>query len=248
MNGGIDFITLISLIVAVVAVLALRSVLGRRTGDEESRIERYRSEAGRAEAPSASDKVVTLPRRNRDEPLDEPGPDVTAAEAQEKIAAYAKSNTALERGLMEILQRDPNFDPEHFVTGAKQAYEMIVTAFAEGNRRMLKELLDRDVLDGFVAAIADRESRGEQVDQSFVGIDKAEILAAQVDDKGTASVTMKFVSQLITATHDRSGAVISGDSQRIMPVTDIWTFARDVSSRRAVMNPNWRLIETQNPE
>lgn len=248
MNGGIDFITLISLIVAVVAVLALRSVLGRRTGDEESRIERYRSEAGPSEASSASDKVVTLPRRKRDESYDEPGPDVTVAEAKEKISAYAKSNASLERGLLEILERDPNFEPENFVTGAKQAYEMIVTAFAEGDRRMLKDLLDRDVLDGFVAAIADRESRGEQVDQSFVGIDKAQILAAQVDDKGTASVTMKFVSQLITATHDRSGQVISGDSQKIMPVTDIWTFARDVSTRRAAMNPNWRLIETQNPE
>ncbi|MEQ1612627.1 MAG: TIM44-like domain-containing protein, partial [Hyphomicrobiaceae bacterium] len=54
-------------------------------------------------------------------------------------------------------------------------------------------------------------------------------------------LTVRFVSQLISATRDRTGAVISGDPQRIKEVTDIWTFAREVNSR----NPNWRLVATQ---
>ena len=91
-------------------------------------------------------------------------------------------------------------------------------------------------------AIADRDSRGEQVDQSFVGINKADIIEADLKDS-IANITVKFLSQLISATRDRDGEVISGDPQKVMEVTDIWTFARDVTSA----NPNWRLIATQAP-
>ena len=58
-----------------------------------------------------------------------------------------------------------------------------------------------------------------------------------------ASVTIKFASQLISATRDREGRVIAGDPQRIQDVTDIWTFSRDVTSR----DPNWKLVATQAP-
>ena len=64
---------------------------------------------------------------------------------------------------------------------------------------------------------------------------------------GIASITVRFVSQLISATRDKAGAIISGDSQRIKEVTDIWTFSRDISSAKARANPNWRLIATQSP-
>lgn len=245
MFGEIDPITLISLIIAVVAILKLRSVLGRRTGDEENRIERIRAE--HREAAAASDKVVTLPRREDAEtyqPAESDGQNAVA-EVEAKIrSAYPDGDQSLQQGLLEILKQDSDFDPQRFLQGAKSAYEMIVTAFAEGNRRMLKDLLDPDVYDGFVSAIADRESRGEQVDQSFVGIEKADIVEAELRN-GAANITVRFVSQLISATRDRAGAIISGDDRRVKEVTDIWTFSRDISSARARANPNWKLVATQ---
>jgi predicted lipid-binding transport protein (Tim44 family) len=120
------------------------------------------------------------------------------------------------------------------------AYEIIVTAFAEGNRRTLKDLLSSEVYEGFNSAIADREGRGEQIDQSFVGIKSADLVEAELKG-GVAHLTVKFVSELISATRDRAGVVISGDPKRIREVTDIWTFAREVASR----NPNWKLVATQ---
>lgn len=248
MDGKIDLLTLISLIVAVVLVLKLRSVLGRRTDDDTHRIERTRAEQqrqARASSPAASDKVVTLPRRDRDDGAAAPVPaGVSVAEAEERIRTFAAADPAVTKGLLDILKLDQGFDPEHFIGGAKAAYEMIVTAFAEGNRKALKGLLNREVFEGFASAIADRESRGEQVDQSFVGINKADILEAEVKG-GIASVTVRFVSQLISATRDRAGAVISGDPQKIKEVTDIWTFSRDISTSRARQDPNWRLVATQ---
>jgi predicted lipid-binding transport protein (Tim44 family) len=243
----IDLFTLISLIVAVIVILKLRSVLGRRTGDEEARVERYRAERARQEASTAStDNVVAMPRRERDAAAAAPAAEATQAEAEERIKTYPSVEPAARAGLIEIARLDPAFDPDSFIRGAKQAYEMIVTAFAEGNRKLLRDLLSRDVNDGFTRAITERETRGEQLDQSFVGIEKADILESEVKS-GIASITVRFVSELISATRDKAGAIISGDTQRIKEVTDIWTFSRDISTARARTNPNWRLIATQSP-
>lgn len=241
MNGNIDIVTLISLVVAVVVILKLRSVLGRRTGDEETRIERVRTERAQQETAARSDKVVTLPRREAEPEYPADG-ELATAQGEARIRAYSASSS-VRQGLLEVLKFDRDFDPEQFINGAKGAYEMIVMAFAAGNRKLLKDLLSSEVYEGFAGAIEDRESRGEQIDQSFVGIDQAEITEAEVN-AGIASVTVRFASQLISATRDASGEVIDGDPQRIKEVTDIWTFSRDVSTERARSNPNWRLVAT----
>jgi predicted lipid-binding transport protein (Tim44 family) len=242
MDGKIDLITIISLIVAVVVILKLRSVLGRRTGDEDARIERARIERQQAAAKN-DDKVVAMPRRDRGEPQAAQPAQVSVAEAEERIRTYAGSDESVATGLLDILKLDPSFDPEHFVGGGKQAYEMIVTGFAEGNRNLLKDLLSKEVYDGFVAAITDREQRGEQIDQSFIGILKANIVESEVKG-GVAHVTIRFVSQLISATRDKAGEVVAGDPQKIREVTDVWTFSRDIGSARARQNPNWKLVAT----
>lgn len=244
MNSSIDIVTLISLIVAVVVILKLRSVLGRRTGDEETRIERYRTERAQQEAAASSDKVVTLPRRGEDAEADyRADGELDSANAEARIRSFSGANGAARQGLLDILSHDPQFDPEKFLAGAKTAYEMIVMAFAAGNRSLLKDLLSREVYEGFEGAISDRESRGEQIDQSFVGIDQAEIIEAEAKE-GIASITIRFASHLISATRNKDGEVIDGDPQRIKEVTDIWTFSRDVSSARALSNPNWKLDAT----
>ncbi len=247
MNGEINLLTLLSLIVAIVAIVKLRSVLGRKTSDDDARIEQRRREAQmqRTATGSASDKVVALPRRDREpEPADSA---VSVAEVEARIKTFAGDDTALAERLTDILKLDTKFDPDHFLRGASQAYEMIVTAFAEGNRRTLRDLLSADVLDSFNRAITEREQRGQVIDQSFVGINKAEILEAEVSPKGVASITVRFVSQLISATRDKSGNIIDGDDSRIKDVTDIWTFSRDISTKDARRNLNWKLVGTQAP-
>ena len=243
MQGNIDIVTLLSLVVAIIVILKLRSVLGRRTNEDEARMDRQvRAREAREQAAAAGEKVVTLPRRDNDDMQSVQQSNQGREDFEERMRTLGIKNTEIETALLAIVQRDDSFDLDHFMSGAKQAYEMIVTAFAEGNRNLLQDLLDDEVFEGFEGAITDREERQEQVDQSFVGINKADIIEA--DLKGSeASVTMKFVSQLISATRDKDGEVISGDPQKVMEVTDIWTFARDLSSQ----NPNWRLIATQAP-
>lgn len=244
MDGQIDIFTLLFLVLAVVIILRLRSVLGRKSGEDDARVERYKAEQrARSAASPAQDKVVTLPRRDRpDAGEDKSSAPAAAAGIEEKVRTLASGNQPLADGLMAVARADVGFDPEHFVIGARQAYEMIVTAFAEGNRKTLKGLLSREVFDGFSAALTDRESSGEQIDQSFVGINKADIVEAELKG-GIAHVTVRFVSELISATRDREGIVVGGDPKHIKEVIDIWTFAREVAAR----DPNWKLVATQAP-
>jgi predicted lipid-binding transport protein (Tim44 family) len=109
----------------------------------------------------------------------------------------------LNEGLKAIAAADRSFDPDAFLAGARAAYEMIVTAFAEGDRKTLRNLLSREVNDGLVAAIAECEQRQEKIEFKFVGIDKAEITEASLKAE-TAQLTVRFLSKLISATRDKS--------------------------------------------
>lgn len=243
MNGNIDLFTLLSLIVAAVAILKLRSVLGQRSDDDDARIERMRAKERRQAPPGGAD-IVTLPRTRADESVASGQADAAVVDAEARIRAYPAASEEIREGLIAIGRADPAFEPSAFLSGAKAAYEMIVTAFADGDRKTLKNLLSRDVYESFNTALSEREGRGERVDQKFVGIGATDIVEAEAKD-GFAYITVKFNSQLISETLDRSGRAVAGDPQQIKDVTDIWTFSRDVSSAKALQNPNWRLVATQ---
>jgi predicted lipid-binding transport protein (Tim44 family) len=234
-----DIYTIIFLALAVFIFLRLRSVLGQRTGRERPPYDPY--SAREAARPSSNDNVVTLPPRPAGDVAPAPAP-APAAEAEpvERWKGIAEQGSPAAIGLDAVLAQDPSFDPRHFLTGARAAYEMIVTAYAQGDRRALKNLLSKDVYDGFEQAIKDRETRGEKAETRFVSIDKADITGADVKGR-TAQVTVRFVSQLVSVTRDKDGNVIDGSPDKVTDVTDVWTFARDLSSR----DPNWKLVATE---
>ncbi len=228
--------TIIFLALAVFIFLRLRSVLGRRTGRERPPYDPF--SARDAVRSPANDKVVTLPARPAE--AQPPRLPETAQAPGERWKGIAESGSAVAAGLDAIAAADPGFEAKHFITGARAAYEMVVTAFAAGDRRQLRGLLSREVFDGFDAHIGEREGRGETVETKFVSIDSSTISAAELRAR-TAQITVRFVSKLVSATRDRSGTVIDGNAERVTDVTDVWTFARDVSSR----DPNWKVIATE---
>ena len=232
-----DIYTIIFLALAVFIFLRLRSVLGQRTGRERPPYDPYSAREVRT---PATDKVVTLPPRPAAEPTPTRSVDVPSTPAADRWKGVADTGSTAAAGLDAVASADANFDVQHFITGARAAYEMVVTAFAEGDRRQLRSLLSREVFDGFDAAISERERRGETAETRFVSIDGATVTAAELRAR-TAQITIRFVSKLITATRDRSGAVIEGNAEKVTDVTDVWTFARDVSSR----DPNWKVIATE---
>jgi predicted lipid-binding transport protein (Tim44 family) len=235
MRALFDIYTIIFLALAVFIFLRLRSVLGQRTGRERPPNTFSPRDAVRT---STNDNVVPLPPRTGADVAPAPVSDDTPPVDRWKGVAEAGSPAAT--GLDALVAQDPTFDPKHFLTGGRAAYEMIVTAYAQGDRRSLKNLLSKDVYDGFESAIKDRESRGEKAETRFVSIDKADLTGAEVKGK-TAQVTVRFVSQLVSVTRDKDGNVIDGSPDKVTDVTDVWTFARDLSSR----DPNWKLVATE---
>lgn len=233
-----DPFNILLLAIAAIVFWRLRSVLGARTGNERPPFDPMASRNARDAAPEAANgNVVRFPREDGPEPQ-------RPAEADEPPKpvwdGFATAGSALAEGLEGIAASDRSFTPKAFVEGAKLAYEMIIEAFARGDKQALKPLLSRDVFDGFARAIDDREARGERVDQRFVGIGKASFESASLDGR-KARITMRFVSELISATLSKAGAVVDGDPREIRENTDVWTFERDVGSR----DPNWKLVATE---
>lgn len=235
MRDVFDIYTIIFLALAVFIFLRLRSVLGQRTGRERPPYDPYSS--AREPIRPAAEKIVALPNRSGDAaakttvPVEAPG---------ERWKGIATPGSAVATTLDAMAAADPDFDAKHFVAGARAAYEMIVTAYAEGDRRTLKNLLSREVYEGFESAITGREKRGDTVESRFVAIESADISSAELRGRN-AQVTVRFVSQLVSATRNKAGEVIDGSADKVSDVTDVWTFARDFSSR----DPNWKLIATE---
>ncbi|TBN11472.1 Tim44/TimA family putative adaptor protein [Agrobacterium cavarae] len=226
--GSSDFITLFFLVAAVLIFLQLRSVLGRRTGNEKPPFDPFSAREA-AKVPVDDNKVVTLPKRGE-----------TEENRFAAVDAVAAPGTALNDSLRQLVETDPSFQPKEFLNGARMAYEMIVMAFADGDRDTLKNLLSKDVYDGFDAAITEREKRGEVVKSTFVGIERIEMTQAAIRDS-EEQITLRIISQLISATYDKDGKLVDGDAENVSEVDDIWTFSRDIRSR----DPNWKLIATE---
>ena len=216
MDEFFDIPTLIVIGVAIVVLYRLRQVLGTRTGRERTPLQRQREMAA---AKPGEENVVQM----------RPNP-------------VAQTNEDPE-GLRAIAGADPGFAPKSFMEGAKSAYEMIVTAFAAGDRQTLKNLLDKDVYEGFEKVIRDREAAGRKVDFTFVGLPKVEISEAELD-KRSANVTIRFHAEVVSATRDKDGNLIEGNADQVANIADEWTFARSPKSR----DPNWKLVATSQLE
>ena len=227
-----DLTNLIIMGIAVFVFLRLRSVLGKRTGHQGPPVERNQP---KQDTHASNDNVVTLPNRGKSKAKAE-----TAPNLYKDIDSVAKKGTKLNKELRELRDADENFNPSKFLDGSKMAYEMIVTAFADGDKKTLKNLLSREVYDGFAGAIKQRNEDGLTVQSSFVGVEEAKINAADTTSK-EANITVRFTSQIISATYDKQENLVDGDSEQIVEVIDLWTFNRDMRSR----DPNWKLVATE---
>jgi len=204
--------------VAGFLILRLRSVLGRRTGQE-----RRRNNPFLRQPEPTGDKVVPL------------GPRV----AVPPPTATAPPGDAVAAGLAAIHNADPEFDPAHFVEGARVAFEMIVAAFAAGDKAKLRPLLSDEVYRPFSAAIDEREAAKETLETRILGMKQLDIIEAQLAGRW-ARVTLKIVSDQINVIRAHDGSIVDGDPEHPIEKTDFWTFARDTRST----DPNWALVAT----
>jgi predicted lipid-binding transport protein (Tim44 family) len=204
--------------IAAFLVLRLRSVLGRRTGNE-----RRRDLFMRRARPTPPDKVAAL-----GEPGEKATPDI-ASPPGDPVA----------EGLGRIGRADPSFDPSHFLEGARAAFEMVVAAFASGDKAALRPLLSDEVFRQFTTAIDERLAAKETLETRIIRFDSADIVEAGLQ-RNTAQITVKLGSQQNNVLRAMDGSIVDGDPEHPIKKTDYWTFARDTRSS----DPNWVLVGT----
>jgi predicted lipid-binding transport protein (Tim44 family) len=214
-SGGFPIDLILFGMIAAFLVLRLKSILGKRTGYE------------RPPQPIQPRAVPAAPAP------------VQAAPAQPAPATHRtvpESVSALGQTLARMQTIDRNFEPGAFLDGAEKAFQIIVHAFAAGDRGTLRPLLGNETWNAFDLAITEREKAGQTHVTEVRAMHGVSIETAELT--GTvASIGVRIVSDQVNMTQTRSGQVITG-TDAVTEITDLWTFERDL----AQPNPIWHLV------
>ena len=149
----------------------------------------------------------------------------------------------LDVGLVEIVKTLPDFDRAEFLAGVRTAFEIIIKAFAAGDREQLRSLLSSEVLGNFSEAITSRENAKETLETTLVRIVDVALLEVYMDGE-VSHISVKIISEQVKVTQNAEGEVVDGNPERVSEITDIWTFARDTKAH----DPNWALVATRGPD
>jgi predicted lipid-binding transport protein (Tim44 family) len=226
-------------LVAVFLILRLRSVLGKRTGNERPPARDpftppapppppAGGQPRLGDAPSGNDNVVTLPSGRPSLAVNAPG------------GIRSTVMPGATNGINAIRAADPGFEPTGFAAGARAAFTTIVEAFAKGETAPLRSLLDPQTFASFEAAIRGRNERREKAETTLIGFEASDIADAEMQG-GFAQVTVRFVSEQINVVRNADGQIADGNPNEVQKVVDLWTFRRDTRSN----DPNWLLIKTE---
>lgn len=224
----LDMLVLLAL--AIFFISRLRKVLGKHIDDSSKPDNRRRSQGGR---------VVNL-RQPQSPAQSAAAVDAAVHQVEDDAPLLADiDDPDVSKGLADIKAVDPGFNVREFLNGAKMAFEMIVEAYQNGDKAMLRDLLSREIYADFEAAIDERRSADTYQESTLVAVESADITRARLNGK-MAEVTVTFVSEQITVERDKDGNIVAGDPSVSELVTDEWTFSREARSQ----NPNWTLTGT----
>jgi predicted lipid-binding transport protein (Tim44 family) len=154
-------------------------------------------------------------------------------------AAQAIDEGVALTGLAAVKAKDPGFDVGRFLQGARAAYEMIVKAFAAGDRNQLRPLLSGPVMASFDTAIAARESENRSESVEFLHPPRADLEKAEVVGADLARLTVRFLAEFRSR-----GKGPEGESVEDRRTAELWTFERRLKSK----DPNWQLIHVDAAE
>lgn len=215
--------------VAAGLVFWLKSILGTRHGDEHER-----------QNPYSVDAVQDVKSKS-----------LSVAVEKEDVSDLRNGldrnmnieNKSAEEGLLEIQKVSKDFNLSQFMSGAQEAFIMIVEAFARGDRDTLKSLLSEPVYNAFESVITEREKNEEVSEVEIQAVRRADVIDAKLKDK-VAYITVRFVADEINLLRDKDGQLIAGNEDQVTDTIDLWTFGRSVKSR----DPAWLVYETRDED
>jgi len=207
--------------IAIFLILRLKSVLGTRDG--------FEGPPRSGPAPEAA-----KPDRRQEFEVIEGGPD-------HDIIDHVPEDSDAAAALAEMKRVEPSFGVGDFLQGARGAYEWILMAFEKGQLDEVAPFLSEDVYEAFAQVVDERQAQGLTVEAEFVGVRGTTLTNAQFDSTtNRASITVRFIGELISVVRDGNGEIIEGKPGQSKRQKDSWTFERVMGSD----DPNWRLVAT----
>ena len=216
------------LVLAAVALFLfwrLRSVLGSREGFEKT-IMKTKDSTNNTEKSVSDSNIIELKPNNIDE----------------EIADYVELDSPQFKSLSLMKKSEDGWMVNHFVSGAKLAYEEILMAFEKGDLFTIEKMTSKEVCESFKSVIDERANKGLIVEAEFGGVRDLRIKEVDFNEATLdASIKIIFKCELTYVVKDQSGKIVEGSSDKIKKQRDIWTFSRKMNDKV----PNWYLVKTE---
>ena len=152
-----------------------------------------------------------------------------------EVLKDVENNEAIKSGIVDEEAK------KEFLKGAEIAYEKIITSFAKGDKKSLKELLEKNMFNRFSEVIDERKAKQLKYETTFIGLKSTKILEFKKIEN-IYKVTVNFISEIITCVKDKNNKIIEGNPDEIKTANDIWKFSKNMWSQ----DPTWYLVETSN--
>ena len=142
-------------------------------------------------------------------------------------------------GLEYLLKVYPKFRKKEFLSGAEKAFNMILNAKYEANKKLLIFYLEDDVFRLFEKSILEKEGEGLMVEKVNIEIKKTNISEIKVlENIAYIRVDFDYLESLLIKKSD--GTVFSDNIDLPNNLNITWTFSRSLDSD----TPNWKLFGT----
>ena len=225
MNNFISPDLIFFILVAAFLVIRLRSVLGKKTGNEKrpKDIFMYQDTSLGADKKNFLDSNQSIKNK-----------------FQNKLSYKKKNNLNNNTALEKICYFDKRFSPKNFLLGAKTAFQTIIQSYAKGEISKIKYLLSTNVFSIFSKEIKSRIKKKHILEHSLISLKSAGIEKINIKSN-IADIVVKFVSEQVNLLKNEKGKILKGNDEYIENHTNYWTFSKDLKSS----NPNWKLIVTK---
>ena len=156
------------------------------------------------------------------------------------VSLKSEKNDLNNKELNDILNVDPNFNINDFLSGSKNFFRMVLESFVSGNLENIKNFTKPSVFKSFKTAIDERNSEQETLIIDLKSIKENKITKAKIT-KSSIKLNVIFETFQIRALLDKNDKIIDGNSENEILVKDEWVFERKINDN----NPNWTLVETK---
>ena len=212
-------------LVAAILILRLRSVLGRKTGNEKRPKDIFMYQ----DTTLGTDKNKTLGEKKS-----------IKSKFHDKLSIGKKNNLNKNTALEKICYFDKNFSTKKFLLGAKIAFQTIIQSYAKGEINKIKYMLSTNVFSIFSKEIISRARKKYILEHTLISLKSAGIEKINVKSS-IADIVVKFVSEQVNLLKNKKGKILKGNDEYIEDHTNYWTFSKDLKSS----NPNWKLVVTK---